>query len=66
MVPGITNIFVKNYMEQCLDNILEMGELTDIISCVLLMHMENRSHHMLMSVVAVMVMFHHQVQQHKH
>ena len=37
MVPGITHIFVKSYMEQCLKNILDMQELTDIILYVLLM-----------------------------
>ena len=30
-------------MEQCLKNLLEMQELTDIISCVILMHMRNSS-----------------------
>ena len=47
MVPGITYLFVKNYMENGLKNLLEMQELTYIISCVLLMHMEkyNPSEH---------------------
>ena len=36
MVPGITHIFVKNYIEFFLKNLLEMQELTDIISYVLL------------------------------
>ena len=30
----------KNYMKQCLNNLLEMKELTDIILYVLLMHMK--------------------------
>ena len=41
MVPGITHLFVKNDMETCLDNLLEMQELTDIISCVLSMQIKN-------------------------
>ena len=43
MVPGITHSFVQNYMEQCLKNILEMQELTNIILYILLMHMRNNS-----------------------
>ena len=31
----------KNYMEKCLKNLLEMQELTYIISCVQLMHIKN-------------------------
>ena len=41
VVPIITHIFVRNYMEICLRDLLEMQELIDIISCVLLMHMKN-------------------------
>ena len=36
MVRGITHIFVKNYIKTCLKNLLETQELTDIISCVLM------------------------------
>ena len=43
MVPGITHIFVKKYMEECLKDSLEMQELTDIKSCVLLMHIKNNT-----------------------
>ena len=43
MFPDITHLFVKNYMENCLKNLLEMQELTDIISCVILMHMKNNT-----------------------
>ena len=41
VVPGITHLFVRNHMEICLKDLLEMQELTDIISCVILMHMKN-------------------------
>ena len=41
VVPGIKHLFVENYTEMCLNNSLEMKELTDIISCVLLMHTKN-------------------------
>ena len=44
MVPVITHPFVQNYMEHCLEIILEMKELTDIILCVLLMNMINNIH----------------------
>ena len=43
VVPGITHLFVRNYMEMCLKDLLEMQELKDIISCVLLMHNKNWS-----------------------
>ena len=47
VVPGITYLFVKNYMEMCLRDLLEMQEPTDIILCVILMHMKktNSSEH---------------------
>ena len=56
----------KNYMEQCWKNLLEMQELTDIISCVLLMHMKNIIHYILMMVAAVLVMHYNQIKQQKH
>ena len=65
-VPVITQLFVNEYMEQCLKNIFVIKELIDGISCVRLMHMRNRSHHQLMILVSVVVMSHHQIQQHKH
>ena len=55
MIPGLTHIFVQNYMEQRLKYILEIQELTDIILCALLMHMRNSSHRMLMTVETVVV-----------
>ena len=39
-----SDLFVQNYMEHCLEIILEMKELTDIILCVLLMNMINNIH----------------------
>ena len=39
--PGYTTYICKNYMEKCLIYLLEIQELTDIISCVILMHMKN-------------------------
>ena len=41
MVPGITHLFVKIYMEKFLKSLLEMQELIDIILCVILMHTKN-------------------------
>ena len=41
MVPGITNPVVKKYTDIFLNNYLEIQELTDIISFVLLMHKKN-------------------------
>ena len=32
MVPGIARLFVKKCMEKCLNNLVEMQELTDVIS----------------------------------
>ena len=66
MVPGITHIFVKNYTEQCLKNILEMQELTDIISCVILIHTRNSSNNILMTVLSMVVTRYYQIKQHKH
>ena len=53
-------------MEQCVKNVLEIQELTDIISCVLLMHIRNISHNMLMIVGEVVVMCHYQIEQQNH
>ena len=39
MVPGTTHLFVQNYIEQSLKNILQMQEVTYIILYVTLMHM---------------------------
>ena len=64
MVPSITHIFVQNYTEQCLKNILEMQELTDIILCVILMRMIKNSHHQLMTVSEVVVINYHQILKH--
>ena len=40
--PWYNTYICKKYMETCLKNPLEMKELTDIISFVLLMHMEKK------------------------
>ena len=61
MVPVITYLFVQNYMEQCLQNKLEMQELIYVILCVLLMHMINNSHNILMAVSVVVVKQYHQI-----
>ena len=47
----------KKYMETCLNNSLEMQELIDIISCVLLMHMGKIIHHNMMMESAVVVIY---------
>ena len=59
MVPDITHIFVQNYMEQYLKNILGMQEITDITLRILLVHMRNNSHHLLMIVAAAVLMHYH-------
>ena len=61
MVPGITHIFLQNYMEQCLKHILEIQELTDILLCVLLMHIRKNSHHMLITASTVVIRHCHQI-----
>ena len=66
VVHGITHIFVSNYMGKCLRDLLEMQELTDIISCVLLIHMKNRINNIVMMAATVGVVRYHQIQQHKH
>ena len=65
MVPGKTHIFVRNYMDKYLRDLLEMQELTDIISCALLMHMKNRIHHLVMVATAVGFVHYHNIQQQK-
>ena len=57
---------MKNYTGNCLNNLLEMQELADIISFVLLIHMKNIIRKPLMMVAAVVVMRYHQIQQQNH
>ena len=52
-------------METCLKDLLEIQELTYIISCVILMHMKNSIHHILMMAETVGVVHYHQIQQQK-
>ena len=49
----------KNYMEQCLNNLLEIQELIDIISYVLYMNMKKSIRHLLMMAAAVVVICYH-------
>ena len=56
MVPDITHLFVHNYTKQRLINLSEMQNLTDIILYVILMHMRNNSHNILMEVAALVLM----------
>ena len=65
VVPGITYIFVRNYMEMFLKDLLEIQELTDIMSCVLLMHMKKSINNLVMMAAAVGVVHYHKIQQHK-
>ena len=44
-VVGITQPSVQNFMENCLNILLDMQEQTDIISCVLLLHMITKNLH---------------------
>ena len=66
VVHDITHLFVRNYMEKCLRYLLEKQELTDIISCVLLMHMKNRINHLAMMVAAMGIIHYPKIQQQKH
>ena len=50
-------------MEQCLKNTLEIQDLKDIILYVILIHIRNISHNMLMTVAEVVVTKYHQIQQ---
>ena len=50
-------------MEQSLNNLLEMQEMTDIISYVILIQMKKSIHHLLVNVV---VMRYRQIQQNNH
>ena len=58
----MTHLFVNNYMETCLMNLLETQELIDIISCVILMHKEKRIHQNMIMEAAVVVIHYHQIQ----
>ena len=56
----------KKYTDKCLNNLLEIQELTDIISCILLTNVKNRIHHFLTIEAAAAVILYHQIQQQKH
>ena len=64
--PWYNTSICKKYMEQCLNNLLEMQELTYIISCGLLMHMININHNIFMMVASLVVMHYSQIQKYKH
>ena len=66
IVPGITHIFVRNYTENCLRDLLEIQELTDIISCVLLIHIKKSIHNIVVMASEVGVVQYHQIQHQKH
>ena len=66
VVPGIKHLFVRNYMEICLRDLLEMKELTDIISYVILMHMKKSITCLVIMAVAVGVVHYHKIKQQKH
>ena len=59
--PWYDTSICKNDMEQCLKNLLEIKEFTDIISCVLLMHMIESIYHILMMSAVVLVMRYHKI-----
>ena len=57
--PWYNTFICKNYMENCLKNLLEMQELTDIISFVVLMNMIKGIHqNMMMREVVVAIQYH--------
>ena len=61
-----TSLFVVNYIKLFLRGLLEMQELTDIISCVLFFHMKKSINNLLMMVLEVEVVHYQQIQQQKH
>ena len=56
--PWYNTFICKKYMEKCLKNLLEMKELTDIISCVLLIHMKKIHQNMMMKAEVVVIQYH--------
>ena len=64
--PWYNTSICKNLHGNCLRDLLEIQELTDIISCVLLMHMKNSINHLVMMLDSVGVFHYHQIQQHTH
>ena len=44
-------------MEKCLKNLLEMQELTDIISCILSVHMKKNYHQIMMEAAVVIIQY---------
>ena len=63
---GITHLFVRNYIENCLRDLLEMKDLTDIILRVLLMHMKKSINNLVIMVASVGFFHYQQIQQQKH
>ena len=61
-----TSIFSINYIENYLRDLLEMHKMTDIISCVLFIHMKKSIIHLVMIAAAVGVVHYHQIQQQEH
>ena len=53
-------------MEKSLKSLLETQEITDIISCVILMHMKNIINNLVMMEAAVGVVHYCQIQQQNH
>ena len=66
MFPDIIHIFVKTCMEICLKDLLEMQELTDRISCILLMNIKELIHQNMMMEAVLVVIHYHQIKQQKH
>ena len=64
--PWYNTYICKNYMKTCLKNLLEMQELTDIISCVIFMHMKKLIHQNTMMEAAVVVIHYHKIKKQKH
>ena len=53
-------------MENCLRDLLEIQDLKDIISCVLLMHMKKSINNLVMMAAEVGVVHYQQIQQYKY
>ena len=63
--PWYNTSICKKLHGKVFEGFLEMQELTDIISCVILMQMKNSINHLLMIAAEVGVVLYHQSQQQK-
>ena len=60
MIHGIKHLFERNYIENYLGDLLSMQELIGIISCVLLMHIREKTNHLDVIMAAAVGFVHYQ------